>query len=292
MSLLTTLGKPQYLFRPRWVLRRLLRESGLSEFKGYVELPWGSKLELNMQDTVGHAIATQGLYDIITTEVIWRLTQKGDKTLDVGANIGYFTSLLAYRVGIDGRVLAFEPHPETFSLLQRNVKLQGRSGGNISLCNTALSDVDGEGTLDVYQNRQSHTSYAFLTDKLTSTAIRVRKSRGDRFIANDSVGLMKIDAQSHEASVLEGFGERLRSGAIRDIVFEEEAAFPASSHRILLKAGYSMFWFEEHLRGPKMIAPTDKPKGLRPYDLLPSYLATLDPKRAQQRLSASGWHSF
>jgi hypothetical protein len=131
-----------------------------------------------------------------------------------------------------------------------------------------------------------------LTDKLTSTGISVKKSRGDRFIANDSIGLLKIDAQWHEAPVLEGFGECLRSGAIRDIVFEEEAPFPAWSHRILLNAGYSIFWFEEHLRGPRMIAPTDKPKGLRPYDLLPSYLATLDPKRAQRRLSASGWHSF
>src|ERR1035437_228922 len=96
MSLLTALGKPQYLFRPRWALRRLLMELGISQFQEIVRLPWGSKLELELTDPVGIAIASQGLYEFMTTEVVWRLTQKGDRTFDVGANVGYFTSLLAH----------------------------------------------------------------------------------------------------------------------------------------------------------------------------------------------------
>jgi FkbM family methyltransferase len=294
MSLLTAFGKPQYLFRPRCALRRLLVQLHILDLPHLVRLPWRKNLEVDLADPIGYALATQGgLFDIVTTEVVWRLTQAGDTTFDVGANIGYFTSLLANRVGVAGKVLAFEPHPGTFSLLQRNVALQGPSSGGITAYNVGLSEFDGQGTLDILPERLNYTSYAFLTDKTSATSINVKLSRGDRFVSTGGhIGLMKIDAQWHEASVLKGFGSHLRSGVIRDIVFEEEAPFPAPSHRVLLDAGYTILWFEEHLRGPKIIAPTDKPKNLRPYDMFPSYLATLDPRRAEQLLARPGWLSF
>jgi FkbM family methyltransferase len=258
-----------------------------------VRLPWGKNLEVDLADPVGYALASQGgLFDIVTTEVIWRLTQSGDTAFDIGANVGYFTSLLAHQVGRRGKVLAFEPHPATFPLLQRNIDLQGRTGGAISSFEVALSESAGDGTLDILPERRNHISYAFLTDKPSSTSVNVKLMRGDEFIGNGGIGLMKIDAQWHEEAVLKGFGTCLRSGVIRDIVFEEEAPFPAPSHRVLLDAGYTILWFEEHLRGPKIISPSDKPKNLRPYDMFPSYLATLDARRAETLLSRPGWQSF
>jgi FkbM family methyltransferase len=293
MSLLTPLGKPQYLFRPRSALRRLLFHLNILDLPRVVRLPWAKNLEVNLADPVGYALASQGgLFDIVTTEVVWRLTEPGDTAFDVGANMGYFTSLLAHRVGRHGKVLAFEPHPVTFPLLKRNIELQGRSGGAISAFNVALSEATGEGTLDILPERQNHISYAFLTDNTSSTSVNVNVMRGDEFMTNGNIGVMKIDAQWHEASVLKGFGTHLRSGAIRDIVFEEEAPFPAQSHQVLLDAGYTILWFEEHIRGPKIIAPTETPKNLRPYDMFPSYLATLDMSRAERLLPAPGWHSF
>jgi FkbM family methyltransferase len=293
MSLLTPFGKPQYLFRPRSALRRLLVQLHILDLPRVVRLPWTKNLEVDLADPVGYALASQGgIFDIVTTEVVWRLTQPGDTAFDVGANVGYFTSLLAHRVGKAGRVFAFEPHPITFPLLQRNIELQGRSGGAIYAFNVALSESAREGTLDILPERQNHISYAFLTDKTSSTSVNVKVMRGDEFMANGKIGVMKIDAQWHEASVLKGFGTYLRSGAIRDIVFEEEAPFPAQSHQVLLDAGYTILWFEEHLRGPKIIAPAATPRTLRPYDMFPSFLATLDMKRAERLLSAAGWQSF
>lgn len=293
MSILTPFGKPQYLFRPKCALRRFLIRLHVLDLPHLVKLPWGKNLDVDLSDPVGFALASQGgLFDIVTTEVIWRLTQPGDTAFDVGANIGYFTSLLAHRAGKAGQVFVFEPHPITFSLLQQNIELQGTSGAPIYPFNVALSESLGEGTLDILPERQNHMSYAFLTDKTSSTSVNVKVMRGDEFMTNGNIGVMKIDAQWHEASVLKGFGTHLRSGAIRDIVFEEEAPFPAPSHQVLLDAGYTILWFEEHLRGPKVIAPTETPKNLRPYDMFPSYLATLDIKRAERLLSAPGWLSF
>ena len=53
-------------------------------------------------------------FDLISCEAIWRLLDEGELALDVGANIGYMTSLMAARLGKNGRVIAFEPHPVLF----------------------------------------------------------------------------------------------------------------------------------------------------------------------------------
>jgi len=282
--------KPQYFFRPRQILRRILRELRPNPGRDIITLPWGARIEVDTRDTVGQAIALQGLYDIVTSEVLWRLTAAGDITLDVGANVGYFTSLLARRAGRSGKVLAFEPYPATFAVLQRNAKLQGSHSARIQSYQVALSNIDGDASLDLFAGQECNTSYAFLTQKPSAASIPVRVSRADRYVKqNQEVGVLKIDAQWHEARVLEGFGTRLVSGKIRDVVFEEESPYPAESHKILLDAGYSIFWFAEHFRGPRMIPPTAKHAPKRPYDITPSYLATLDSVRAQKRLSAHGW---
>jgi hypothetical protein len=52
---------------------------------------------------------------------LWRLAQPGDIVVDGGAKIGYATSILAARVGPQGKVHSFEPDPRSFGELQRNV---------------------------------------------------------------------------------------------------------------------------------------------------------------------------
>lgn len=59
---------------------------------------------------------------------------------------------------------------------------------------------------------------------------------------------MKVEAW-HDAWVLAGFGDALRDCSIRDIVFEEDAVYPALSHKILLDAGYKFLWFDQRLSG-------------------------------------------
>jgi FkbM family methyltransferase len=292
MSLLNAVGKPQYLLRPRWAFRRLLIAANFVDPPNSVELPWGARLEIDLRDTLGHALAAQGLYDIVTTELVWRLTEKGECAFDVGANIGYFTTLLADRVGLEGHVEAFEPHPETFARLERNISRQTKAGRSVQIHNTALSDFDGPGMLDNFPAEFHNASYAFLTEKPSHDAKTVQVAKGERFVDARKIGVMKIDAQWHEAQVLRGFGESLRNGTFRDIVFEEDNPYPAESHRILQEAGYSILWFEEHFRGPKVIRPDENPKTLRTYDIRPSFLATLNPQRARDLLSAPGWQSF
>jgi hypothetical protein len=137
------LGKPQYIFRTSQLLKRAARfVRGTKPFET-VTLPWKLRIGVDTADTVGNAIAVQGVYDLVTTEVLWRLTSRGDKTIDGGANVGYMTSILAHRAGRCGSVLAFEPHPQVFQRLKSNVG-SWTNVAPITLHNFALSDRSGQ----------------------------------------------------------------------------------------------------------------------------------------------------
>lgn len=54
-----------------------------------------------------------------------RLIEPGDVVWDVGANIGIYSILAGLRTGAAGKVIAWEPNPETHSLLQAHLRANG-----------------------------------------------------------------------------------------------------------------------------------------------------------------------
>ena len=77
--------KPEYLWRPRQILRRL---SFKPSQNATLPLPWDCTIDACSTETIGRSIATQGVYDLAITETIMRLTDPGETALDIGANIG------------------------------------------------------------------------------------------------------------------------------------------------------------------------------------------------------------
>ena len=73
------LNKPEYLFRPQQLLRRLLalRTPGLGRERTF-PLPWGLPLTVDSQDTIGRAVWHLGLYDLLVSETLWRLISPGE----------------------------------------------------------------------------------------------------------------------------------------------------------------------------------------------------------------------
>jgi FkbM family methyltransferase len=69
-----------------------------------------------------------GYWEYWVSDFIWRNVRPGDTVADIGANLGYYTVLMAELVGAGGRVVAFEPNPRLHDLLERNVAINGFSG--------------------------------------------------------------------------------------------------------------------------------------------------------------------
>ena len=133
--------------------------------------------------------------------------QPGDWTIDIGANIGNYAVRLAQLVGADGRVLAFEPVPETFELLASNCALT--EWKNISLFNAAASDKMEIVGIDVPVDADTGLPNLYRAALSESATLKVLCITIDSLAVAHRVRLVKIDAEGHELSVLRGMRQLL-----------------------------------------------------------------------------------
>lgn len=257
-----------------------------------VVLPWGLPLTFDTSDHIGAFILHHGVYDLCVTEAVWRLTDPGETVLDVGANIGYMTSLMARRVGLDGIVHAFEPHPDIIRDLDANVKSwPSPPASRVELHQVALSDCDREGILVDAVGFDTNRGISFIgedehVEAGTTHDVPLRRLDG-MSLGSSSFGVMKLDVEGHEEAVLVGAERMLNSGQIRDIVFEDHFAMPSSVARLLESHGYTVFRLRQRTRG-LVVTPLDR-QALGNLEGPPNFVATRDPQRVVKRLSRPGW---
>jgi FkbM family methyltransferase len=197
-----------------------------------VEL-FGARLCVNARQEVGYVAAQKlarmstpldGDAGILTTLAL--LIEPGDTFLDIGANVGLYSAVMARVAGIFPRMkfYAFEPNPGTAKRLRNT--LEGR-GVEIREC--ALSDRTGD-----IEFREGGGSCSFgVVDsrnpfQIAGPAVRIRAQRLDDVpIAGDSI-VMKIDVEHHEAEVLLGAERLLGSGRVKAVYIDgyADAAIP------------------------------------------------------------------
>jgi FkbM family methyltransferase len=123
---------------------------------------------------------------------------------DVGANVGFYTLLLASQVGPAGRVHAFEPDPLSFAILRR--RAAGRP--NIEIHQAALGDHTGR--VRLFTNRSNRADNR-VHDSLggeTAEAVEVPLTTLDDYCAAqglDRLDAVKMDIQGAEVAALTGF---------------------------------------------------------------------------------------
>jgi FkbM family methyltransferase len=297
MPSVRNLTSPPYLFQPLQLFRRVWREYVLHDrVQGQVQLPWGVPITVNPRETIGRAIWAQGVYDLVVTELVWRLVDPGDLTVDVGANIGYVTAALGVRVGKTGRVHSFEPHPVLARQFRANLEnwIQHSEFGEVVAHEFALSNQNSAATLEIPDDFSGNEGTARLASAPSTSGNRcftVRTRRLEDFLDEPGeISLIKVDVEGHELEVFEGMGSLLAERRVRDILFEEHAPFPAETHKLLQLMGYTIFCFETHLGGLRTVIPS--PGYTQIPGQPPNWLATKDSQRLFRRMKARGWRSF
>ena len=283
-SLAQYLNKPEYLFRPSQVARRLGRMLHPAERESVVRLPWGLPLRIRRDDDIGRALWTTGVYDLAVSEALWRLLDPGETAVDAGANIGYMTSLLALRAGPAGAVHAYEPHPAVFAELAANRGLWSGAIAGVELREAGLSDRAGRGRLVEGPDFAGNRGTARVADD--EAGLDVTLTTLDReFPPGRRLALLKADVEGHEAALLAGAERLLAARAVRDVVYEEHAPGRGRATALLRAKGYHVFGVAKGLLGPLLGEPGGRGSAWTP----PSCLATLEPGRARARMAARGW---
>lgn len=111
----------------------------------------GIAFEYTLDDYRGTVAMYFGSYAPLLTDAMQRLLKPGDVFFDVGANIGYISSVAAGIVGVEGQVHAFEPAPAYFTRLRRFTEMN--LGHAIYANHCALGE--NEGTQPIYITREA-----------------------------------------------------------------------------------------------------------------------------------------
>lgn len=136
----------------------------------------------------------------------------GTTFVDVGANIGTSTIDALVHFGF-GRAACFEPESHNHRLLRMNVLLNGLED-RVTTYLVALSDADGDATLRrAARNLGDHVVQVPGTETAETdhdtTTVPVRCRRFDTLVEDgeldlDTIGLVWVDTQGHDAFVLAG----------------------------------------------------------------------------------------
>jgi len=291
LNILNYLRRPEYLFRPRQVLRRFRRIWRPVQAEEVVELPWGAQVKVRPNENIGSEIYYYGIFDRVVPESIYRLTDKNELTIEVGANIGQNCSLMAFQASSGGRVIAFEPHPEIFQELKANAnRWPEKTRRNLQLENVALGETAGEAWLTNGSEFEHNRGSAALSDSAPANnrGFKVNLRQLDDYLREtESVGACKIDVEGHELSVLKGATRALSRKAIREIIFEDFSPMFSPTAQFLQKHGFTIFRLIASWWKPVLVEvhPEAKPEKGFSYN----YLATLDPQRAKTRFATGGW---
>lgn len=160
------------------------------------------------------------------------ITEKNMNVVDVGSYIGITTVTMAKKVS---KVYAFEPVPEYFGILKKNIASNGLKNVNIH----RLAVSNREGTTEFYKEGAS-SSIIFRED---ANKILVSVTAIDTFVAQekiDRVDLINMDCEGSELLVLKGAEKTLRENKVK--------IFCEIHHDYLEELGQSVKDVEEYLK--------------------------------------------
>ena len=207
-----------------------------------VTVPWN--------DDCGRAIWQSGYYESDSVRVVEKLLTPGMVFLDLGANIGQYSLVASRGVGPSGQVHSFEPDPETFRWLTRNVRRNHLQ--NISLNQVALFDAAGKKELYLATPQDTGSNSFAMPWTFSGETCEVACTTLDEYLRErriERVDVVKVDVEGSELPALIGGTDILFKGKNKPILiveFEERRQQAlgkscAALAEFLTKQGYALF---------------------------------------------------
>ena len=188
----------------------------------------GRRFQIDAGDLMYEQIYRLGEYEPEVTQVIRSLLRPDDLAVDLGANHGWYTVVMAHVVGAAGRVMAVEPGAAMVASLRLNLELNPNLP--VTIHNIAIAEAPGEMLLHHFSDLpHGHASASALGHHRFDTET-VRCLPLDDLVAEAtcSPALIKMDVEGSELLALRGgvgILEAKRSMWIIEVNHETSAAF-------------------------------------------------------------------
>ena len=220
--------------------------------------------ELDARSTLLKRVLKKGHYEPVVAQVILNHLNRHADAIDIGANAGFFTVLMAKQLAPKRRVLAIEPTANALRFLRSNIA-RNNVGSSVVVCDKVVMDKIGEFNLHVIPGKEEYScvfqndpapargraGQGSLEDWMAHAGIAadqatVVKSEGETVdnlvdTMNLGPGFIKMDAEGAEYLVLQGARKTLERW--------KPAIISEVCDMLLHKSGHSAKGLIEYLTG-------------------------------------------
>jgi FkbM family methyltransferase len=185
---------------------------------------WFPRLRPESDSVLGYRVATGDYTTLaflfeeifVRQEYVFATDTQRPVVVDCGSNIGV-SLLLFKKLYPECRIVAFEPDPETFAILKRNVEANGLR--DVELHNVALDARSGRARLHVDPEHPAGLRMSTRRASPDGTALEVGCAPLSEYISGE-VDFLKMDIEGAEAAVIGELAARDKLRKIKQMVIE------------------------------------------------------------------------
>lgn len=247
-------------------IRALCQTAYLGDHEALCRVLGRYKMYVDTRDIgIASHLMLEGYWEMWVTQAMMRMVRRGSVVADIGANLGYFTMLLADLTGAEGRVLSFEPQPNLARLLRKSIDVNGYTGF-ADLHALALGAASGTAAIEASLDQPG--GGRTVTEGMAEGAARVPLTRFDEVPHALDAEFIKMDVEGFEPEVWKGMTARLARRDLPLTIFMEftvgRLPDPAGFLDEILSHGFSLaivshyegvvpIGREELLNGPRFV---------------------------------------
>lgn len=207
--------------------------------------------EVDARSDIGKRILVTKEYEPEIVETILKNITPNTDAINIGANIGLYTCLIAQKISSDKKVLGLEPTSNAFGLLERNVTRNHHEERVIAFKGVA-ADTSGEFEINTIEGKEEYSSIGNLVHPAVQD-----KQKDKQLVKGETLdslvnlhqlkpGLMVIDVEGAELKVLRGAEEVLKKykpviiSELEDSLLSEQGSSAIEVVEFLEKLGYKV----------------------------------------------------
>lgn len=225
-------------------------------------MPTGFNLKLNTSSRLAHYVYAN-VFEEQLLDYSRSVLHEGDVFLDVGSNFGLYAVMGSLAVGKSGKVIAFEPTPDTIKQLNENLSLNNCT--NVVVEPLAIGDSMGEVEFNQSTNGMDAWNSIVKLDELSESVMTtVPITTLDNYIDSHNVDpgnikLIKIDVEGWEVPVIKGADRLLKNHSpILLVEFTDSNAKAAGYscqelYKRIEELGYNWYELKEGILVPSSI---------------------------------------